>query len=71
MTNMMLRDATGCSNGAAAVSRTPARPTERAKALTKPKAGDWVTVKSKEAILSTLDANGRLDGLPFMPQMFK
>lgn len=34
-------------------------------------AGDWVEVLSKEEILRTLDKNGRLDGLPFMPQMFK
>ncbi|MGZ5871396.1 MAG: hypothetical protein ACXWKP_04705 [Bradyrhizobium sp.] len=34
-------------------------------------AGDWVEVLSKEEILRTLDSNGRLDGLPFMPQMFK
>ena len=34
-------------------------------------AGDWVEVLSKEDILRTLDENGRLDGLPFMPQMFK
>jgi hypothetical protein len=34
-------------------------------------AGDWVEVVSKEDILKTLDKNGRLDGLPFMPQMFK
>lgn len=33
--------------------------------------GDWVEVRSKEEILSTLDRSGRLDGLPFMPQMFK
>lgn len=33
-------------------------------------AGDWVEVRSKEEILSTLD-NGQLEGLPFMPQMFK
>jgi hypothetical protein len=32
--------------------------------------GDWVEVRSKEEILATLDKNGRLDGLPFMPQMF-
>jgi hypothetical protein len=31
--------------------------------------GEWVEVRSKEAILATLDANGRLDGLPFMPEM--
>jgi hypothetical protein len=34
-------------------------------------AGDWVEVRSKEEILATLDANGRLEGMPFMPQLFK
>jgi len=34
-------------------------------------AGDWVQVRSKEEILATLDGNGRLDGLPLMPQMLK
>jgi hypothetical protein len=34
-------------------------------------AGDWVEVRSKAEILSTLDQNGRLEGLPFMPQMFQ
>ena len=34
------------------------------------KAGDWVEVRSKEEILRTLDKNGQLDGLPFMPEMF-
>jgi hypothetical protein len=34
------------------------------------RAGDWVEVRSKEEILRTLDKAGRLDGLPFMPQMF-
>jgi hypothetical protein len=33
------------------------------------KAGDWVEVRSKEEILATLDADGRLDGMPFMPEM--
>jgi hypothetical protein len=32
-------------------------------------AGDWVQVRTKEEILRTLDANGRLDELPFMPEM--
>jgi hypothetical protein len=32
--------------------------------------GDWVEVRSKEEILSTLDKKGQLEGLPFMPQMF-
>jgi len=32
--------------------------------------GDWVEVRSKEEILHTLDRDGRLDGMPFMPEMF-
>jgi glycosyltransferase involved in cell wall biosynthesis len=39
--------------------------------MTKIKAGDWVEVRSKEEILATLDKQGRLDGMPFMPQMFE
>src|SRR4051812_39138383 len=35
------------------------------------KSGDWVEVRSKEEILRSLDKNGRLEGLPFMPQMFE
>jgi hypothetical protein len=34
------------------------------------KAGDWVEVRSREEILLTLDENGCLDNLPFMPEMF-
>lgn len=34
-------------------------------------AGDWVEVRSKEEILATLDEHGRLEGLPFMPQMLQ
>jgi hypothetical protein len=33
-------------------------------------AGDLVEIRSKEEILRTLDKNGCLDGLPFMPEMF-
>jgi hypothetical protein len=33
--------------------------------------GDWIQVRSKEDILRTLDQNGQLDGMPFMPEMFK
>lgn len=33
--------------------------------------GDWVEVRSQEEILRTLDKNGRLDGMPFMPQMLE
>jgi hypothetical protein len=35
------------------------------------KAGDLVEVRSQEEILSTLDSNGRLENLPFMPEMFQ
>jgi len=34
------------------------------------KTGDWVEVRSKDEILKSLDRQGRLEGLPFMPQMF-
>ena len=34
------------------------------------RAGDWVLVRSKEEILATLDPDGRMDGLPFQPEMF-
>lgn len=37
----------------------------------KPKAGDWVEVRSKEEILATLDEKGQLEGMPFMPEMFR
>ncbi len=33
-------------------------------------AGDWVEVRSKEEILLTLDKNGCLKNMPFMPEMF-
>ena len=39
--------------------------------MSKLRAGDWVEVRSKEEILRTLDKTGRLDDLPFMPQMFQ
>jgi hypothetical protein len=35
------------------------------------RAGDLVEVRSEREILSTLDSNGKLDGLPFMPEMFQ
>jgi hypothetical protein len=35
------------------------------------RAGDWVEVRPKEEILETLDKNGCLEELPFMPQMFQ
>lgn len=36
---------------------------------TKLRAGELVVLRSPAEILATLDANGRLDGLPFMPEM--
>jgi hypothetical protein len=33
--------------------------------------GEVVEVRSEAEILSTLDANGHLEGLPFMPEMLK
>ena len=36
---------------------------------TKLRAGNWVEVKAPEEIAHTLDADGALDGLPFMPEM--
>lgn len=34
------------------------------------RAGEWIQVRSKEEVLATLDKDGRLEGLPFMPEMF-
>lgn len=34
-------------------------------------AGELVEIRSKEEILSTLDKNACLDGMPFMPEMFQ
>jgi len=34
-------------------------------------AGDWVEIRSKDAILSTLDETGCLDDMPFMPEMLR
>ena len=50
----------------------PARATSfaRMRALVG-EAENWVEVRSKEEILRTLDKNGRLEGMPFMPQMFE
>lgn len=35
------------------------------------KAGELVEVRSQEEILATLDKHGRLDGMPFMPEMLE
>ncbi len=34
------------------------------------KVGEWVEVRAKAEILGTLDQDGRLEGMPFMPEMF-
>lgn len=34
-------------------------------------ADSWVEVRSREEILATLDEQGRLDGMPFMPEMLR
>jgi hypothetical protein len=39
--------------------------------LSRFRAGDVVEVRSKAEILATLDEQGCIDGLPFMPEMFK
>jgi hypothetical protein len=39
--------------------------------LSRYRAGDWVEVKSKEEILATLDQQGSIDGMPFMPEMLR
>jgi hypothetical protein len=35
------------------------------------RAGDWVEVRPAEEILAAVDEHGRLDGLPFMPEMLQ
>jgi len=34
-------------------------------------AGDWVEIRSEAEILATLDEQGRLEGVPFMPEMLQ
>jgi hypothetical protein len=40
------------------------------KSEKKLRVGQWVQVRSKDEILRTLDGNGQLEGMPFMPEMF-
>ena len=35
------------------------------------RAGDWIEVRSRDEIMSTLDEQGCLDALPFMPEMLQ
>ena len=44
---------------------------DSASAAAPPRAGDIVRVRSREEILATLDADGRLQGQPFMPEMLQ
>src|SRR5690606_21255463 len=37
----------------------------------RPRAGDWVEVRSAAEILATLDLAGDLEHLPFMPEMLR
>jgi hypothetical protein len=39
--------------------------------VSKFKVGDWVEVRSEEEILATLDENGELESMPFMPEMLE
>src|SRR3954468_882721 len=39
--------------------------------LSQYRAGDLVEIRSKDEILATLDEQGCVDGLPFMPEMFQ
>jgi hypothetical protein len=55
------------SQGTRAHSGHPA-PRKRRPALLL-RAGDWVEVRPLEEVLETLDKDGALDGLPFMPEM--
>jgi len=41
------------------------------KSIRKLSVGDWVEVRSKQEILKTLDSQGTLDGMIFMPEMFQ
>jgi hypothetical protein len=42
---------------------------QESEAVLNLKAGEWVEVRSQEEILATLDPHGRLESLPFMPEM--
>jgi len=35
------------------------------------RSGDWVEVRTQEEIFATLDSEGRLDAIPFMPEMLE
>ena len=47
------------------------KPDATRRAVLNLKAGEWVVVRSQEEILATLDEHGRLENLPFMPEMLQ
>ena len=55
-----------------AVSAHFSRDAEAARRVSLPLlSGEWVMVRSAAEILATLDEHGRLDGMPFMPEMLQ
>jgi hypothetical protein len=47
------------------------KPNKSKPSVLKLHAGDWVEVRGREEILATLDEHGRLDNMPFMPEMLR
>ena len=47
------------------------RPASPHRSTSTLRAGDLVEIRSESEILATLDEHGRLDGLPFMPEMLR
>lgn len=54
-----------------AVTDATAPKTDRARVPLPIVAGEWVEVRSADEILATLDAQGKLDGMPFVPEMLQ
>ncbi len=55
----------------APLSGEKCQPVKVSSAPLRLRAGDLVVVRTPDEILKTLDANGTLDNLPFMPEMLK
>jgi hypothetical protein len=69
-TNAAADARTGTSNAAGAVPPAWDRLQSLVHVRRRLRVGDRVRVRDADAILATLDAEGRLDGLPFMPEMW-
>jgi hypothetical protein len=54
-----------------ALAATVSSPAQKQERCMPYKVGDWVEIRCKEEILATLEPDGRLEGMPFMPQMFQ